>query len=197
MVGEIRDQETANIAISSAMTGHMVLSTLHANTASVAVPRLVDMGIEPFLLASALNSIIAQRLVRKICTRCIQSESYTLQELKEINPTLHIEEILNRLMELYTQGEKNKKTSEKTALVLYKGRGCNVCNNTGYKGRLGIYEVLEITNSIKNLIMRNATSREIEDMAKQEGMTTMVEDGMFKALSGQTSLEEIIRVTKD
>lgn len=120
MVGEIRDQETANIAISSAMTGHMVLSTLHANTASVAVPRLVDMGIEPFLLASALNSIIAQRLVRKICTRCIQSETYTLKELHEINPTLNIEITFQRLMNLYGNSQEKKQITESQEIVLYK-----------------------------------------------------------------------------
>jgi len=129
MVGEIRDQETANIAISSAMTGHMVLSTLHANTAAVGVPRLVDMGIEPFLLASALNAIIAQRLVRRVCNRCIESQIYTLKELNEMNPTIKVENIIQRLAKIYEK-KTGKKISSDQKIVLYKGKGCSVCNNT-------------------------------------------------------------------
>ena len=190
MVGEIRDQETAGIAISSAMTGHLVLSTLHANTAAVSIPRLIDMGIEPFLLASALNAIIAQRLVRKICPRCIESQIYTLKELKEIHPAIDIEEEILKLL-------KHEKLNDNQKIVFYQGKGCNVCNNSGYKGRLGIYEVLEITNEVKTLIMKNATSEEIEKAAIEKGgMTTMISDGMYKALSGLTSLEELVRVTK-
>ncbi len=132
MVGEIRDQETANIAISSAMTGHMVLSTLHANTASVGVPRLVDMGIEPFLLASALNAIIAQRLVRRICNRCVESQIYTLKELDEMNPSIKIDTIIGRLANIYEK-KSEKKVDLNKRIVLYKGKGCSVCNNTGYK----------------------------------------------------------------
>lgn len=196
MVGEIRDQETANIAISSAMTGHMVLSTLHANTSSVGVPRLVDMGIEPFLLASALNAIIAQRLVRRICNRCVQSQEFTLKELDEVNPAIRIDKIIQRLAVIYEK-KKGIKVSPEQKIMLYKGKGCSICNNTGYKGRLGVYEVLEVTDTVKNLIMRNATSQEIEDAAQKEGMTTMIEDGFYKALNGLTTLEELIRVTKD
>lgn len=174
----------------------MVLSTLHANTSSVGIPRLVDMGIEPFLLASALNAIIAQRLVRRVCNRCIQAQSYSLKELTEMNPAININNIIERLAAVYEKKD-NKKIDPEQRIVLYKGKGCNICNNTGYKGRLGIYEVLEMNNQIKTLIMRNATSREIEDAAKNVGMTTMLEDGFYKALNGLTTLEELIRVTKD
>jgi len=178
MVGEIRDNETAGIAINSAMTGHLVLSTMHANTAATNIPRLMDMGIEPFLVSSSVNIVIGQRLVRKICTKCRESYQATKEELKKKGvPEFLIERIF-----------RNKKF-----IRLYRGRGCNSCVNTGYFGRVGIFEALEMSDNIQKLIIRKATADEIQDQAVKEGMTTMLEDGAEKALRGITTIEEVIR----
>jgi len=178
MVGEIRDNETAGIAINSAMTGHLVLSTMHANTAATNIPRLMDMGIEPFLVSSSVNIVIGQRLVRKICTKCRESYQATKEELKKKGfPEFLIERIF-----------RNKKF-----IRLYRGRGCNSCVNTGYFGRVGIFEALEMSDNLQKLIIRKATADEIQDQAVKEGMTTMLEDGAEKALRGITTIEEVIR----
>lgn len=179
MVGEIRDNETAKTAINSAMTGHLVLSSMHANTAATNLPRLIDIGIEPFLIASSINVIIAQRLVRKICTRCRESHELTKEELKRLNiPKQIIEKI----------SKKRKKN------LFYRGKGCKACTNTGYSGRIGIFEVLNIDENIQKLIMQKSDADRIKDQAIKNGMTTMLEDGMEKALVGITTIEEIIRV---
>lgn len=182
MVGEIRDIETANIAVNAAMTGHLVLSTLHTNDAATTLPRLLDMEVEPFLVASTVNIAIGQRLVRKVCTRCI--ESYTLKgkKLKELKKQMDFEKLLNK---------KNVKE-----LRLYRGKGCKYCNDSGYTGRVGIFEVLEVSEKIKAMIMNRKNSDEIKEQAIKEGMTTMIQDGLQKALTGVTTLEEVLRVSR-
>ena len=180
MVGEIRDEETADIAINSAMTGHLVLSTLHTNDAATTLPRLLDMKIESFLIASTVNVAIGQRLVRKICPKCIESYEMNSNEFKNKIP----EEIF-------------KKFFNKEKIRLYRGKGCKLCNQTGYFGRIGIFEVLEMNESIKNLVVNKATSDQIRIQAIKEGLTTMFEDGLTKALNGITTIEEILRVTRE
>ncbi len=196
LVGEMRDQETAQIAVESAMTGHMVFSTLHANSAAVGIPRLVEMGIEPFLLTASINSLIAQRLVRKLCPFCKQSQTYSADTLKLVYNTKNITELVKKIALKYYSPEDIEKLEFNNEFVFYKGMGCKACGNTGYKGRLGIYEVLEMNEEIKNVMLKGGSSDEIEEAAVKGGMVTMLENGIEKALSGQTSLEEVIRVIK-
>lgn len=180
-VGEIRDNETADIAINSALTGHLVLSTLHTNDAATALPRLIDMGIEPFLVASTVNIIIAQRLIRKICERC--RVSYTVAPVD---------------IEKHIPKELVNKTFGKQRLVrLYHGNGCPVCHSTGYLGRVGIFEVLVMTDSIKELINQKAAVELMTKKAIEEGMTTMMEDGLEKVQRGITTIEEVLRATTE
>lgn len=176
MVGEIRDNETVEVAIHAALTGHLVLSTLHTNTASGAVPRLLDMGAEGFLLASTLNAVIAQRLVRKICSSCVTR--YTPEE--------SIRRKLSKELGVDLEHQK-----------FYKGRGCSQCNYKGYTGRIGIYEVLSVSEKVRSLITQKATSDEIQKAAISEGMTTMLQDGLDKVSSGLTTIEEVIRVIRE
>ncbi|MFA6467187.1 MAG: GspE/PulE family protein [Patescibacteria group bacterium] len=182
MVGEIRDEETAGIAVNSAMTGHLVLSTLHTNDASTSLPRLLDMKIEPFLVASTVNIIIAQRLLRKICMKCIVSYTLTDKEVEDLKSEININKFLD--------------TDKISDVRFYKGKGCKSCNDSGYSGRIGIFEVLDITDDIKELIMARADNEQIKKKAIANGMTTMFEDGFDKAVAGKTTLEEIFRVTK-
>ena len=191
MVGEIRDQETAEISINAAMTGHLVLSTLHTNDAPTTLPRLTDMGVPPFLVAYTVNIIIAQRLVRKICPFC--KKEYTLEgaALDELATAFDIK----KLSELFANNIKGfKKTS---ALSFSKGEGCNRCGQTGYKGRQGIYEVMEIDDGMIKKINERATADELKKYAREHGMFTMLEDALVKAKLGVTSLAEILRVTKE
>ena len=176
MVGEIRDQETAEIAIHSALTGHLVLSTLHTNTAAGAIPRFLDMGVEGFLLASTLNVVIAQRLVRKICSSCIMKYTPEDSVIKKLSQDLGI------------SLEKQK---------FYKGQGCDECHNKGYNGRIGIYEVLPVTEKVRALISTKVTSEEIQKNAVTEGMIAMLQDGLDKVASGMTTIEEVIRVVRE
>jgi len=176
MVGEIRDEETAEIAIHSALTGHLVLSTLHTNTAAGAIPRFLDMGAEGFLLASTVNVIIAQRLVRKICNACITKYTPEAAVIKKLS------------QELGLSLEKQK---------FYKGQGCDECNGKGYLGRIGVYEVLPVTENIRNLINEKPTSEEIQEAAIKEGMVTMQQDGLDKIASGLTTIEEVVRVVRE
>jgi len=179
MVGEIRDEETASIAVNSAMTGHLVLSTLHTNDAATALPRLLDMKIEPFLVASTVNVIIAQRLLRKICMKCIVSYTLSDREVEDLKSEVELSEFL--------------KTDKISDVRFYKGKGCKSCNGSGYSGRIGIFEVLEITEDIKELILARADNDQIKKRAMANGMTSMFEDGFEKAVSGKTTLEEIGR----
>lgn len=192
MVGEIRDQETAEISINAAMTGHLVLSTLHTNDAPTTLPRLVDMGVPPFLVAYTANIIIAQRLVRRICNYC--KKEYTLEDAA-LDELAHAFDI-KKLSELFKKNIKNFQTKTNT-LSFFKGEGCNRCGQTGYKGRQGIYEVMEIDEGLVKKINERATSDEIKKYAREHGMLTMLEDGLVKAKLGITSIAEILRVTKE
>ncbi|HSW89388.1 MAG TPA: GspE/PulE family protein [Patescibacteria group bacterium] len=182
-VGEIRDGETAGIAVNAALTGHLVFSTLHTNDAATTIPRLIDMKVEPFLVASTVNIIIAQRLVRRICNMCRLSTTITEDELLKYLPT-------NVIAKHYIP------IGEKKEIRIYHGKGCKSCNFTGYTGRLGLFEVLEVTKPIRELIIAHAGADAIADMAIKEGMTTMLDDGLQKVAQGVTTIEEILRVTK-
>lgn len=186
MVGEIRDAETAAIAVNIAMTGHLLLSTLHANDAATTFPRLVDMGIEPFLVASSVNVIIAQRLVRKICDHC--RVSYLAD--KSDRELLAAEPMLAAAL----KRQAGKK--ELTKITLYKGQGCSNCGDTGYAGRTGVFEVMEVEDTLRSLINQKAPASVIYKAAIKQGMKTMLEDGVDKALAGQTTLAEVMRSTK-
>jgi type IV pilus assembly protein PilB len=188
MVGEIRDTETATLAVNAALTGHLVLSTLHTTNAAGAIPRLIDMKVEPFLISSTLNVILAQRLVRRLCK---EKEKYTLTEpeIKKIGKYCNLERVVKILKE-----EKIIKENEGLKdVTFYRPTPTERCPD-GYKGRIGIFEVLPITESIKELIVKEATSDEIQNQAIREGMRTMVEDGFVKAARGITSIEEVLRV---
>lgn len=175
MVGEIRDQETAGIAVNAALTGHLLLSTLHTNDASTTLPRLLDMKIESFLIASTVNIAIGQRLVRKICEKCKSKKILSGTELASLKESL----------------PENIKFAPKT---VYEGKGCDVCNNSGYLGRIGIYEVLEVTSKIRGAITAHESASRIGEIAAEEGMTTMVQDGLKKVEEGTTTIEEVLRV---
>lgn len=197
MVGEIRDSETMQIAVEAAMTGHLVLSTLHTNSAAGTLPRLLDMGAEAFLVASTVNVVIGQRLVRKLCNEC--KTAYTLDEkdLQSLNSTFDMNSVLKVLKSAPSlTGQITEKSSWKD-INFYKAKGCEQCSNEGYKGRLGIYEVLEMDEEIGKMITSDASSDDIEKKAREKGMLTMGEDGFIKAVSGITSLEEVLRVTKE
>src|SRR3989339_4966 len=193
MVGEIRDGETAEIAAHAAMTGHLVLSTLHTNDAIGAIPRLTEMGVPPYLVASTTNVIIAQRLVRKICEHCMYTIGVTKQMIADIERQFSFEDIVHTLI---TYGEMNKETPVED-INFYAGKGCSHCGQRGYKGRVGIYETLEITDNVRKAILDRASPKELLAIAKSEGMMTMTEDGFLKAKRGLTSIEEILRVTKE
>ncbi|PID52327.1 MAG: hypothetical protein CR972_02520 [Candidatus Moraniibacteriota bacterium] len=193
MVGEIRDQETLEIAIHAAMTGHLVLSTLHTNSAAGAVPRMVDMGVEPFLIASTTNVVIGQRLVRRVCGECRKSYKLDQKEVDTLKKNYDMDAIMNTMLRIGGM----KSGTQWTDVELFKPEGCSHCNGTGYKGRSGIYEVFEITEDIEKMITQNATSEAMERKARENGMVTMVEDGFYKVLQGVTSIEEVMRVTKE
>jgi type IV pilus assembly protein PilB len=197
MVGEIRDGETMQIAIEAAMTGHLVLSTLHTNSAAATLPRLLDMGSEAFLIASTVNVIIGQRLVRKLCNECKVAYTLNDKEVKTLNASFNMDEILSILKKApELKGMIDKKSTWKN-VNLYRSKGCDQCNKEGYHGRLGIYEVLEMDETMGKLVTANATSDVIEQKAKENGMRTMNADGFIKVVQGITSLEEVMRVTKE
>jgi len=194
MVGEIRDNETSGIGVHAAMTGHLVLSTLHTNDAVSAIPRLTEMDVPSFLVSSTINIIIAQRLVRKICPNCIESYNLDKQGIEALEKQINVKNILKCL-------EKEKQVVSKeqslSSILFYHGRGCKQCNNEGFKGRIGIYEMLEITKDISELIVKNASEEEIHKLARENGMLSIMEDGFIKAKNGITTIEEILRVTKE
>lgn len=177
LVGEIRDSETADIAINAALTGHLLLSTLHANDAATSIPRLLEMKVEPFLIASTIEIIIAQRLVRRICESCRVSITVSIEELKETLPSID-------------------KFLGKGKIRLYKGKGCGACNDTGYFGRVGIFEVLPISNELRELILKKPTISEIYELEEEQGIKSIFEDGLDKAKNGITTIEEILRVAR-
>lgn len=193
MVGEIRDPETAGIAINAAMTGHLVLSTLHTNDAVTSLPRLIDMGVPSFLVAFTTNLIIAQRLVRKVCKKCIKPYKLNPGQIAELKKFFNTEAILEEL-----KREKFIKPSDTLkTLKFYRGEGCRECGSDGYKGRIGIFEVLEITREVSDLIHAKARAEDFKDAAQKQKMITLVEDGFIKAIKGMTTLEEVVRVTKE
>lgn len=175
MVGEIRDQETAQIAVNTALTGHLLLSTVHTTDSATTLPRLLDMGIEPYLIASTVNMAIGQRLVRKICEACREEYVPTAAERKSIKD--HLAE---------AQMTKVKR--------FFRGKGCEACNGMGYRGRIGIHEVLLVEEPIRELILKKASSSDVKRLAVELGMTTMLEDGLLKAEAGETTIQEVLRV---
>jgi type IV pilus assembly protein PilB len=177
LVGEIRDRETAELAIQAALTGHEVFSTLHTNSAAGALPRMMDMGAEPFLVASAINCIVGQRILRKVCAHCRVAYNPPPEVVE------NIKQVLGKLVP--------------AKIELFKGQGCAECGNTGYLGRVGVYEVLVVSEKITRLILERSTSADIEKQAVEEGMVTMKQDGYLKALEGVTTLEEVLRVAQD
>lgn len=174
MVGEIRDPETSGIAVNAALTGHLVLSTLHTNDAATTLPRLLDMGTEGYLIASTINAVIAQRLVRKICLNCKSERKITEAELKSLKNVVKSDILEN-------------------ASNFYFGKGCEKCGNTGYHGRVGIYEVLIPDDVIREAVLSRETSGKLKEIAAVRGMKTIIEDGFLKAASGITTVEEILR----
>ncbi|MGA2106965.1 MAG: ATPase, T2SS/T4P/T4SS family, partial [Syntrophorhabdales bacterium] len=172
MVGEIRDEETARIAIQAALTGHLVFSTLHTNDSASALTRLIDMGIEPYLLTSSITAILAQRLVRRICPSC--------REIYDPTP------FERKLLEEHGKGENS---------VVYKGKGCPECLNTGYLGRIGIFELLTLNTKLRQMVQEKASAEDIKAEAIKDGMVTLRQDGINRVLVGGTSLSEILRVT--
>jgi type IV pilus assembly protein PilB len=173
MVGEIRDLETGSIAIKAALTGHLVLSTLHTNDAPSTVTRMIDMGIEPFNVASAVNLIVAQRLVRRVCVECKQEHKYTDEELHAFGIP----------------------TAEAAKLTFYKGAGCDTCNGSGYKGRQGLYEVMAMTSAARRMVLKGGSTEELREQAVKDGMLTLRMDGMLKVKRGITTLEEVVKET--
>jgi type IV pilus assembly protein PilB len=173
MVGEIRDIETGGIAIKAALTGHMVLSTLHTNDAPSTITRMIDMGLEPFNVASAVNLIVAQRLVRRICKDCKQEHKYDADELVALG----------------------FKEADVADITFYKGAGCDTCSGIGYKGRQGLYEVMLLSPEVRRIILKGGSTADIQDTAVKEGMLTLRMDGMMKVRRGVTTLEEIVKET--
>jgi type IV pilus assembly protein PilB len=212
MVGEIRDQETAELAIQASLTGHLVLSTLHTNSAAAAIPRLLDMGMEPYLLASTLRVLVAQRLPRKICSRCMKAVPATSVEIKEIQEVLsgiknfdlikYLTQVITAKKAKGEEGSAALKVPEigpdgQPIIYLYKGTGCDRCGGSGYSSRTGIFEVLDVTDKISRMIMGNVTAQDIENEARENGMITMTQDGFLKLLEGITTIEEVLRVSKE
>jgi type IV pilus assembly protein PilB len=208
MVGEIRDLETGGIAVKAALTGHMVLSTLHTNSAPETVTRLLDMGLEPFNVASALNLVLAQRLLRRVCSNCKTQYVPTEEEfsIAKVKPTTTLREL--RFTAETIESAKSKATKEAapflthatldtplSALGYFKGRGCDACNGTGMKGRQGVYEVMPMTPNLRKLVLMNVGAAEIRDAAVDEGMLTLRMDGWMKVLKGITTLEQVVRET--
>jgi type IV pilus assembly protein PilB len=178
MVGEIRDEETAKIAVNAALTGHKLLSTLHTNNAATTIPRLLDMQVEPFLVASTLIVAIAQRLLRRVCPSCSGTKVFSKKEAAKVLP----EEYGKRLF------------VSASIITLAAAVGCKECSGTGYRGRVGIYEVMEVSSAIQELIVSRASSDHIEAQAMREGMTSLLDDGVTKVLQRETTIEELIRV---
>ncbi len=217
MVGEIRDSETADIAVQAALTGHLVFATLHTNNAATTLPRLLDMDIEPFLIASTVRAVVGQRLVRRLCVDCREAVTPDAGMLKQVADIFGTDQAavmkqVHKLEEAALAGGIGKVVTGKsqantTELSTTDGKinrlyiahdgGCDACGHTGYKGRMGIYEVLSNSVTIQKLIMSNNTSDDIQAQSIKEGMITMQVDGFIKALRGQTTIEEILRVTTE
>lgn len=213
MVGEIRDEETAHLAVEASLTGHLVLATLHTNSAASAIPRLLDMGIENYLLASTMRISMAQRLPRRVCPHCIEAVPVEEEVIASIN------EVLGPINGFDLFGYLNEVTAAKSRegapehlqhvkapevdpagnrrIYLYKGKGCARCGGTGYNGRIGIFEVMKVDDEINRMIMKKATDTELEKTSISKGMITMIQDGFLKALEGITTIEEVLRVSRE
>ncbi len=194
MIGEIRDKETAEEAVHAAMTGHIVFSTLHTNSAAAALPRLLDIGVEPYLIASTINAVLAQRLVRSVCKDC--QISFTLDDatLQSLDKDFHMEKLLPVFIK---EGLSTGKAKNIQDIKFYKGEGCDKCSHTGYRGRIGIHEILEVTTEVADMIMMHKSAQEIQEQGEKQGMTLMWEDGFIKAAKGITTIDEIVRVSKE
>jgi type IV pilus assembly protein PilB len=194
MIGEVRDAETAEEAVHAALTGHTVLATLHTNNSAGALPRLLDIGVEPYLIASTVNAVVGQRLTRSVCQDC--KKEYHIDEDYEnvLKKELNVESLLAVM-----KREKfiDEKVTKLTEVTFFKGDGCDKCNHTGYKGRKGIYEVLEVSNEIQDLILKHAPTNQIQEKAIEQGMILMWQDGFIKATQGITTIEEVLRVSKE
>jgi type IV pilus assembly protein PilB len=188
MVGEIRDRETIEVAVEAALTGHLVLSTIHTNSAVATITRLLDMDVPAFLITATVNAIIAQRLVRKVCDKCKKED--------ELKP--EIEKKLRKAIETMnpTQRKRLGLESDTAPLKIYHGEGCDECGDTGYKGRVGLYEILEMSNALKDLILKSASPIEVENQSIAEGMKTLEHDGVEKILNGITTMEEVYAVAR-
>jgi type IV pilus assembly protein PilB len=218
MVGEIRDGETASLGVQASLTGHLVFATLHTNNAATCLPRLLDMGIEPFLIASTVRAVVGQRLVRRLCSNCREPYEPSAEIIKKIGDSFGITDAasmknIHRLEESALAGgvgvstlaptdpksTASLSTTESKITRLWKAHedGCDECGHNGYKGRMGIYEVLDNSQELQKMIVGNATSDVIQNQAVKDGMVIMQIDGLIKALRGQTTLEEILRVTAE
>jgi type IV pilus assembly protein PilB len=208
MVGEIRDLETGGIAIKAALTGHLVLSTLHTNSAAETVTRLLDMGLEPFNVSSALNLVLAQRLLRRICGKCKERYMPTPEEVEAAKWTSTMTLRDMRYTEDHLDGLKSRAPDDVKPLLkgmtldtpavqmpFFKGRGCDACNGSGLKGRQGAYEVMFMTPTLRKLILQNVGAAEIKDAAIEGGMLTLRMDGLIKVWKGITTLEQVVRET--
>ncbi|MEK7595818.1 MAG: ATPase, T2SS/T4P/T4SS family [Patescibacteria group bacterium] len=200
MVGEIRDGETASLAIQSALTGHLVLATLHTNSSAASIARLLDMGVETFLLASTVNAILAQRLVRRLCPSCrslYEASEELVKDMKRVlGPLMDRHLIVSTKEEGEELIEDDIKKIKKDKISLYKPNGCDKCN-AGYTGRIGIYEVLTMNEKVSRMVLEHKPSSEIETQAVSDGMLTLIQDGYLKVLEGVTTIEEVLRVAKD
>lgn len=193
MVGEIRDEETASLAVQASLTGHLVFSTVHTNSAAGALPRLLDMKVEPFLLASSMTAVVGQRVMRRVCGQCKQvyvPSPAVVEDIKKVLGNLY-EATIKADPQKYALAQKNG-----AEFLLYKGKGCTKCGGTGYYGLVGIFEVLMMSDKISKLVMERADAGMVERQAVSEGMITMRQDGYLKALEGVTSLEEVVRVAQ-
>ncbi len=194
MIGEIRDRETAEEAVHAAMTGHIVFSTLHTNDAAAALPRLLDIGVEPYLIASTINAVLAQRLVRTICKDCQKPLTLDDAAIDALAKEFHLDKLLPILIRVGAAPAKCKSLKD---VKFYKGEGCDKCSNTGYRGRMGIHEILEVTPTVGQMIMAHKSSQEIQEQGEKEGMVLMWEDGFIKATKGITTIDELVRVSKE
>ncbi len=217
MVGEVRDKETASLAVQAALTGHLVMATLHTNSAASALPRLLDMNVEPYLLVSVLHTVVAQRLPRRICTHCKEAYIAPPEVVKNVKDRLStisdfdlvaylknrcasrvpVDSVMNLGYEKLDMKCPIDKGNGQHDVYLYKGKGCDKCEGTGYSGRIGIFETLKVTEKIGRMIMENKSSDEINEEAVKNGMITMIQDGYLKALDGISTIEEVLRVSKD
>ena len=186
MVGEVRDPETASLSIHAGLTGHVVLSTLHTNSAVGVIPRLIDLDIKPYLIPPAMNIAIAQRLVRKLCPNCKE----------KIRPKKKIKEMILKEVEALPEKVKSKSQPD-SGFQIYKAVGCKKCNESGYVGRIGIYEVLVMTEELSDIVLSTPSEVEIAKEARRQGMLTMRQDGVLKVLEGITTVEEVFRVTEE